>query len=95
MHNIPIACSDEAAQPKGPSPVRTHPADALGANPGALQAADEVILPRQHVRAFDVKLMVIVGPGCRGEQVLGAARAETLDDPQHTERHGHRRYCPH
>jgi len=87
VHHVPLAGSDKSSEPKGPEVVAATVAEADGTHTRLLELFDEVVLPRQHEGALDVKALVIVRPCGSGQQMLGTARTETFDHPQHANRH--------
>ena len=80
VHHVVVTRSDESSEMHRPPQIATRPADAMRANPGSFEFADEMVLPRQDIDTLCRHVIAVAG-GRRNEQPLGSAWAETLDHP--------------
>lgn len=87
VDDVPVAVCDQGAQPFRPQRVSRPFRQAMASHTGPFEALGQMVLLRNDVCAFDGETTAIVRFGRRCEQVLGAARPEALDEPQHPDHH--------
>jgi hypothetical protein len=93
VHDIERSPVEERSEAKEPANVGlVADTEAVSAHALRFHLADELILPREEVRALE--LDVICGTGRSGvlyQQSLGAAGSEAFGEPEHPDRVGHQR----
>ena len=86
VYDVVLTFGDQAAEPEGPArvPFVRHP-EACHVDAGFRERGHQGVLPRQQVGDIDFGDRPVAGAGHAHQQLLGASRAEALDEPQHTE----------
>jgi hypothetical protein len=90
VDNVVAAFLEQPAQATCPSNINVAPApNAVHRDSQILEIGGQLRLVRQDVADLDVDGSTITSFGRRHEQSLGAPRAETLDQPQNSDRAAH------
>ena len=88
VQHVEFTVDQQSAQSNRPPWIGAGGRQAVTSHAGLFQSLGEVVLVGQHVRGFDVERIVVVGLGRCRQQCFGAAWAQSLDQPEDTDRHG-------
>lgn len=87
MNDVEFLVTQQLSERGDPSRVpRIVDPETSGRDPDLFQRPDQGVLPRQDVTDPELESSVIGASRGRNEKMLGAARTEALDEPQHLDR---------